>query len=102
MAKKQIDKLSLDMIQCKKDGFGVHYGRWKATQKPVEIEEPPLPEGWRVCVWCGNPYKPKTKRPTKYCEVYCQNAAIKERCRLKRAQYIRDYRERKATNESNA
>ena len=25
---KQQDKLLLDMIQCEKDGFGVHYGKW--------------------------------------------------------------------------
>ena len=100
--KKQLDKLSLDMIQCKKDGFGVHYGAWKATQKPVEIEKPALPEGWRVCEWCGKPFKPKTKRPTKYCEVYCQNEAQRERYRQRNANYMRNYRERNALNESNA
>lgn len=35
--KKKLDKLSLDMIQCAKDGFGCKYGRWKATQKAVII-----------------------------------------------------------------
>ena len=49
MARKKIlDKLSLDMIECEKAGYGVHYGAWKATQtKPVIIEKK-IPEGWLV------------------------------------------------------
>lgn len=100
--KKQLDKLSLDMIQCKRDGFGVHYGAWKATQVPVKTEEPPLPDDWRICAWCGKPFKLKTKRNKIYCECFCQIEAQRERDREKHAQYIRDYRERKAINESNA
>jgi hypothetical protein len=102
MAKKQLDKLSLDMLQCEKDGFGVHYGKWKAMQKPTKIEPKGIPDGWRVCVWCGKAYKPKTKRATLYCEVYCQNEALRARAKQKRAKYMQDYRERNAINESNA
>ena len=70
MAKKKLDKLSLDIIECQKAGFGVHYGAWKATQtKPAEIKKE-IPDGWLVCQYCGKPFKPKTKRPQRYCEVY--------------------------------
>ena len=78
--KKQLDKLSLDMIRCEKDGFGVHYGRWKALQDPVlPVKDDKIPEGWRICEWCGKPYKPWSKRPQKYCQVFCQESASRER-----------------------
>lgn len=99
--KKQLDKLSLDMIQCAKDGFGVQYGKWKATQPVVKVDKE-IPDGFCVCEYCGQWYKPSTKRLQKYCGAYCQIAAQKQRDKEKHAKYIRDYRERKATNESNA
>lgn len=87
MAKKQLDKLSLDMIECAKAGFGVHYGRWKATQIPKKIEPLGIPEGWLVCAQCGTPFKPKTKRKQYYCEAQCQAAAQKLRDKEKRKIY---------------
>lgn len=98
--KKQLDNLSLDMIQCKKDGYGVHYGKWKANQKPVEIVPGEIPEGWRVCANCGRPFKPKTKRIQYYCEAYCQIEAQKQRDRAKHAKYMQEYREREARHEN--
>lgn len=44
---------------------GMSYGKWKAMQNPVKINKE-IPEGWSVCQWCGQPFKPKTKRPQKY------------------------------------
>ena len=79
----KLDKLSLDMIECEKAGFGIHYGAWKATQKPVEIEKN-IPEGWRVCAYCNVTYKPTTKRKQTYCGAYCQQQALYERTRAKR------------------
>lgn len=101
MAKKKLDKLSLDMIQCKKDGYGVHYGRWKATQEPVKPEESPLPDGWLICAHCGKRFKPKTGRPTKYCEAYCANAAFKVRKRERDNQRQREWREKQERNVEN-
>lgn len=91
--KKELDKLSLDMIQCKKAGYGCHYGAWKATQdRPVVIKpkSDELPEGWRICEWCGKPYKPYSRRAQKYCELRCQQAASYER--RDRARYAERYR----------
>ncbi len=85
MAKKrEPDKLARDMIQCVKDGYGCHYGKWKAMQEHVEIEKPTAQENWRVCPWCGKPFKLKTKKEKIYCEANCQLAAQTERYRQKR------------------
>ena len=85
--KKELDKLSLDMIQCEKDGFGVHYGRWKAMQKPVKIEPQGIPEGWLVCAQCGTPFKPKTKRKQYYCGAFCQQQAQTARYKERKKGY---------------
>lgn len=90
--KKQLDKLSLDMIQCEKDGFGVRYGKWKAAQTPVKIEPKGLPDGWKKCAYCGKPFKPKTKRIQYYCEANCQVAAQREKDKDKRAIYKREWK----------
>lgn len=81
---KELDNLSKDMIQCEKDGYGVHYGRWKAAQNPVKIEKPPLPSDWRVCAWCGTPFKLKTNRKRLYCEISCQRTAQNEKDKQKK------------------
>ena len=94
MAKKQLDKLTLDMIQCEKDGYGVHYGRWKATQPIVKPVLDGLPEGWKVCPHCGKEFKPKLPQQ-KYCDASCCNEANNEKYRLKRAAYLKAYKARR-------
>lgn len=91
--KRELDKLSLDMIECEKAGYGCHYGAWKATQSPVKIEKK-IPEGWLVCKNCGKAFKPKTKRKQLFCEVSCQKAAYEEKRKEQHAEYMRTYRER--------
>lgn len=82
---KEMDNISKQMIQCKKDGFGCHYGAWKAVQDPVPIDKPQdLPEGWRICAWCGKPFKIRSSKKQIYCEIYCQKAAQKERERQRK------------------
>lgn len=94
MAKeRKLDNIDLDMIQCEKDGYGVHYGRWKATQ-PIKKPDPVgIPEDWKVCPHCGKAFKPKMKQQ-KYCEAVCCYEAQREREKEKRAAYIREYRAR--------
>ena len=103
--KKDLDKLSLDMIQCEKDGYGCHYGAWKAAQeRPVVVKKKDeIPEGWLVCKQCGKLFKPKTKRKQFYCEIACQREAQLEKDREKRKEYHRSYMEKKraAERESN-
>lgn len=69
MAKKELDKLSQEMIQCEADGFGVRYGKWKAVQPPYI---PPTKE-MRVCLFCGKLFEPKTPKQ-KYCDTVCSCA----------------------------
>ena len=94
MSKQKIDKLSLDMIECKKAGFGCHYGAWKATQEPVKEEKKDIPEGWRVCAQCGAAFKPTTRRPQLYCGGVCQKKAYS------RAKYLRSKEAKGENNES--
>ena len=98
---KEPDKLAKDMIQCKKDGFGVHYGRWKALQKPVEIKEPPLPDGWLICAYCGKPFKPSSKRLQKYCEAMCQLGAQRDRSKGQHDRYIKQWQASRERNTEN-
>ena len=69
MAKKKLDNIDLEMIQCEKDGYGVHYGWWKAKQ-PIYV--PPAKE-MRVCKFCGKLFEPQTIRQ-KYCDSVCSCA----------------------------
>lgn len=78
MAKKEPDKLSQDAAAARAEGMS--YGKWKGLQTPENVEKK-IPEGWRICEYCGKPYKPKTYRPQKYCEPYCGQRARIERSR---------------------
>lgn len=78
--KKKLDKLSLDMIQCAKDGFGVHYGRWKATQEiVVPVKDETLPKGWKICEWCKKPFKGVVNK--RFCDEICRRKAYYEKNR---------------------
>lgn len=95
MAKKrELDKLALDMIECKKAGFGCHYGAWKALQGNTIKKEEGIPEGWQVCKRCGKAFKPNVRKVQKYCEVGCQKADQYERYRKQFTQYQRERRAR--------
>ena len=91
---RELDKLSLDMIQCEKDGFGVHYGKWKALQAEGKVEKK-TPEGWRVCEYCGKEFKPSHATVQKYCEYGCQRAAADLRRKPAIREQMKRYRERK-------
>lgn len=74
--KKQLDKLSLDMIECEKAGFGVSYGKWYAAQEHTPVDHT---EGLKACKRCGKLFKPKTTQL--YCDADCQYLAKLERKR---------------------
>lgn len=91
---KKLDKLSQDMIQCKKDGFGVHYGRWKATQEavvPVKAAEETFPDHWPKCDCCGKPYD-RGRKNQRFCSGLCREKYYREVNRERLIQYARDYR----------
>ena len=89
--KKETDKLSQEMIQSKKDGFGVSYGAWKATQPVPEVDKPEIPEGWKVCPECGEKFKPKVPYAV-YCCTEHQKLAYQRRNRDKRNAYQAELR----------
>lgn len=96
--KKEPDKLAKDMIECKKAGFGCHYGKWKALQ-PKEQYIKELPDGWLICAYCGKPFKPSSKRLQKYCEAMCQLGAQRDRSKGQHDRYIKQWQ---ASRERNA
>ena len=64
----ETDNLVLEMRRCERDGYGVHYGRWKATQpfrvKPKEVVED---EWTRICPYCKDEFYPSRAN-----QVYCR------------------------------
>jgi methionyl-tRNA synthetase len=62
-----MDKLSKDMKACAKAGFGVSYGKWKATQ-PAVTEKPKAKGSGKVCKHCG---KELVIIPRGYQKVFC-------------------------------
>ena len=81
MAKDKEDKLAQDAAAAR--AANMSYGMWKGLQAPVKIEKK-IPEGYRICEFCGKPYYPKTKQNRKYCDMQCSIRACEERARLKR------------------
>lgn len=72
--KAKLDKLSLDMIQCEKDGFGVHYGAWRAAQYENGIVNMPKPKGYQhICLHCGKEFYSQRNGARKYCSESCKN-----------------------------
>ena len=57
---------------------GMSYGQWKAMQQPVKIEKA-VPDGWIVCENCGKAFKPKTKRPQRFCNCVCQKQTYQKK-----------------------
>lgn len=66
--------LDRDLIQCEKDGFGCHYGKWKATQEPININS----EKRKICKCCGKPFTPHKQKNQLYCDINCQREMYKE------------------------
>lgn len=67
-----MDNLTMDMIACEKAGFGVSYGKWKATQPIREIPKVEVVcEYEKACEHCGKIFEVFTKRERKYCSLNC-------------------------------
>ena len=79
------DKLAQDAAAAL--AAGMSYGKWKAKQNPVKIYKPQdLQPGWKLCAWCGRPFKLKNNKNQLYCEIYCQKTAQRYRDVLKNEQ----------------
>lgn len=79
-----MDNLAKCMIQCKKDGYGCHYGAWRAAQRGVFImKEDTIPDGWKKCEHCGELFKPTKRSDQRFCGAYCQRQKADKRYREK-------------------
>lgn len=88
-----MDNLARNAMLAKQANMS--YGRWKAMQKPVPIVKAKIPDGWIACEHCGKPFKPKTKRAQRFCDVGCQKQAYAKTLRQRNKEYMREYRARK-------
>lgn len=64
------------------------YGKWKATQEPVKVIEKPIPEGWKLCEYCGKPFK--CSQGKRFCELDCRERAYEQRRKIKNAKYYQE------------
>ena len=87
-----MDNLARNAMLAKQAGMS--YGKWKALhwEEPKKAGE--IPEGWRVCEYCGKPYKPKTKRKQKYCQFNCQWLGYYEKNREKMLAKNKEYKKK--------
>lgn len=100
-----MDNLSNDMVQCKKDGFGCNYGKWKALQGEKKIAKPEPPkEKIAKCAHCGKEFVNKYGW-RKYCDDTCRNLhnyyQNRERY-LAKAKRMRERKKENAETESDA
>jgi hypothetical protein len=74
-----MDNLSRNAMLARKSGMS--YGQWKALH-PNTMKAEKIPDQREcVCHYCGKTFFPKTNRPQKYCQYYCQNEAAKLRAK---------------------
>lgn len=74
VARKKPDKLAQDV--SKAIVAGMSYGKWKAMQEPMKPKEE-IPEGWKVCPWCGKAFKPVCGQV--FCEPNCKAQAYSQK-----------------------
>ena len=84
-----VDKLEVDMRASEEAGFGVSYGLWRASLPEQEVNTGEIPEGWRVCQYCGKAYKPKQRRLTKYCSPECKEISWNETKKIRQREQRR-------------
>lgn len=97
-----MDNLAADMIQCRMDGYGCHYGKWKALQPVGQIKRrtpEAFDDGRRVCENCGAVFFHYGSGAMRFCSVSCRKTAYYEnnKQRFKDA-YQRRKAERMAVN----
>lgn len=70
-----MDNLTLEMRACEKAGFGVSYGKWKATQPVVDVPKPQVSGKVRTCQYCGKQIVDKYNRNRRFCDDNCRSNA---------------------------
>lgn len=85
-----MDRLARNAMLAKQAGMS--YGKWKAMQPLVKVEEVTVPEGWRKCEYCGKPFKRKSGK--RFCDDVCRRKAYQPRALENKQNQSRKYRER--------
>lgn len=93
-----MDRLARNAMLAKQAGMS--YGKWKAMQQPVKVEDKPLPEGWRKCEYCGEPFKGKQGK--KFCDIDCRRKAYHDKEIAIQREYQRKRRARLKEGADNA
>jgi hypothetical protein len=78
---KETNPIILDMRQCEKDGYGVHYGWWRAAGHKRNNEAESLREyETRICKRCGKRFSMEGRNAASlYCSPECQQKMQAER-----------------------
>lgn len=90
-----MDRLARNAMLAKQAGMS--YGKWKAMQEPVKVDENYVPEGWRKCEYCGKAFKKANGK--RFCDISCREKAYEPRYRERKLEYMRKYRERNGFRE---
>ena len=93
---KEPDRLAIEASMAK--AAKMSYGRWKALQIPQKIAQKGIPDGWRLCEFCGKPFK--RNHGQRFCEMDCRNKAYADKEKKIKNEYNRTYKRKESTNES--
>lgn len=85
-----MDRLARNAMLARQAGMS--YGKWKAMQQPVKVEEMPIPEGWRKCEYCGEIFKRTQGR--RFCDLECRRLAYRKKENAIQREYQRKRRAR--------
>lgn len=91
-----MDNLAREAMLARKAGMS--YGRWKAMQKPKKAVKKAIPEGWKVCLYCGKPFKPRCGM--KYCDIQCRTMAYAPREKEIKAEYMKKWKAKTEENDN--
>lgn len=83
-----MDRLARNAMLARQAGMS--YGKWKAMQQPVKIVKPEVPEGWRKCKHCGEPFPGKQGK--RFCSDECRREAYREKENAIKREYQRKCR----------
>lgn len=90
-----MDNLARNAMLAKQAGMS--YGKWKAMQPIVPVVKKKIPDGWKACEHCGEPFKPKQGQ--RFCDIGCRNEAYRKRGNAIKREYYRKRREEGVTND---
>lgn len=85
-----MDRLAMNAMLAMKAGMS--YGKWKALQPAVVPERKELPDGVKICPYCGKEFRGRKNK--KYCNPECTAQYNNLRRRVTNKEYMRQYRKR--------